>query len=123
MIDSVDRDTDLILDQKNQLLTKTTEVDTLSNDIKNLKDENKELTILASSREDSLNSTKHSTENKNIVTYVYIGINILLVCLIIGFIFNLVYSSYSQSNTTMNNISRTNITNTRTNTRINNTKI
>ena len=46
VIDSVDRDTDLILDQKNQLLEKTTKVDNLINDIKMLKDKDSELLIL-----------------------------------------------------------------------------
>ena len=123
MIDSVDRDTDLILDQKNQLQKKTTTVDALNHDIKLLKDENDELITLSNSREDSLNSTKTSTDNKYFITYIYIGINILLICLIIGFICRLIYSSYSSSSssfTTMNNISRNNM---KTNTRTNNTKL
>lgn len=125
MIDSVDRDTDLILDQKNQLQKQTTTVDALNHDIKLLKDENDELITLSNSREDSLNSTKTSTDNKYFITYIYIGINILLICLIIGFICRLIYSSYSSSSSsssfaTMNNISRNNM---KTNTRTNNTKL
>jgi len=134
MIDSVDRDTNLILDQKNQLQTKTTTVDALNHDIKLLKDENDELITLSSSREDSLNSTKTSTDNKYFITYIYIGINILLLCLIIGFICRLIYSSYASSSSsspnTMNNISRNNMktnnvitNNVKNNTRTNNTKL
>lgn len=132
VIESVDRDTDLILDQKNQLKNKTDEVENLTNEIKILKDKDTELLVLSTSREDSLSSTKTGSDDKQFITYIYIGINILLVCLVIGLIIYLVYSNYSSksSNTantattattanTSNNTSRTNMkTNMKTNTKL-----
>ena len=115
VINSVDQDIDLILDQKNQLQEKTSEVENLTNDIKLLTDKNNDLIILTNSREDSLSLTKSGTDDKQFMAYIYIGINIFLVCLIIGLIFYLVYSNYSsKSNTTINNISRNNNNNSRT---------
>jgi hypothetical protein len=110
VIDSVDRDTDLIIDQKNHLQQKTTEVETLTNEIKILTDKDNELLILSTSRKDNLNSTKSGTEDKQFTAYIYIGINILLVCLVIGLIIYLVYSNYAtKSSNTINNVSRTNM--------------
>lgn len=109
VINSVDQDTDLILDQKNQLQEKTNEVENLTTEIKLLTDKDNDLLILTNSREDSLSSTKSGTDDKQFMAYIYIGINIFLVCLIIGLIIYLVYSNYSsKSNTTINNISRNN---------------
>ena len=123
VIDSVDRDTDLILDQKNQLQNKTSEVENLTNELKILKDKDAELLVLSTSREDSLSSTKSGSDDKQFITYIYIGINILLVCLVIGLIIYLVYSNYSHKSSnlvnTTNNVSRTNMkTNMKTNTRL-----
>lgn len=126
VIDSVDQDTDLIIEQKNQLQEKTSKVENLTNEIKMLKDKDNELLILSGSKEDSLNSTKSGTEDKQFTTYIYIGINILLVYLVIGLIIYLVYSNYasnsatapntSNKSNTLNNTSRTNVgTNVRTN--------
>jgi hypothetical protein len=112
VIDSVDQDTDLIIEQKNQLQEKTSKVENLTNEIKMLKDKDDELLIVSNSREDSLNSTKTGTEDKQFTAYIYIGINILLVCLVIGFVFYLVYSNYAtNSSNTVNNASRTNVKN------------
>jgi hypothetical protein len=121
VIDSVDQDTDLIIEQKNQLQEKTSKVETLTNEIKMLKDKDDELLIVSNSREDSLNSTKTGTEDKQFTAYIYIGINILLVCLVIGFVFYLVYSNYATNpSNTVNNAPRTNVkNNVRTNVRNN----
>lgn len=121
VIDSVDQDTDLIIEQKNQLQEKTSKVENLTNEIKMLKDKDDELLIVSNSREDSLNSTKTGTEDKQFTAYIYIGINILLVCLVIGFVFYLVYSNYATNpSNTVNNSSKTNVkNNVRTNVRNN----
>lgn len=108
VINSVDQDTDLILDQKNQLQSKTAILDNLTDDIKLLKDKDNDLTILSNSRKDSLTSTKSTTEDRKFTTYIYIGINIFLIFLIIGLIIYLVYSNYS-SKLNMNNVSRNNM--------------
>jgi hypothetical protein len=109
MIDNINQDTELIIEQKNQLQDKTMQVDTLINNIKLLKDKDNEMNILSRSRNDSLNSTKTGTDTINFYTYIYIGINILMVLSIIGITIYLVYSNYSKTpknNLRMNNIHR-----------------
>jgi hypothetical protein len=123
VIDSVDRDTDLILDQKNQLQNKTSEVENLTNEMKMLKDKDTELLVLSTSKEDSLSSTKSGSDDKQFITYIYIGINILLVCIVIGLIIYLVYSNYShKSSNSTNSVSTSNKTTTN-NTTNNTTKV
>ena len=102
MIDSVDQDTNLILAQKDQLLQESQQIETLMNNIKLLKDKNTEMTVLSKSRNDSLTFTKSGSDNIQFMTYVYIGINILLVLIIIGLIIYLVYSNYTSSNKNSN---------------------
>ena len=118
LINNVNQDTDLITDQKNQLTTKMTTIDTLMSNIQMLKDKDTEMTVVSSARKDSLNSTKIGTDDMQFNTYIYIGICILLVLLIIGLIFYLVYSGYSnQSNSNkINNTGNTsrNIGNSKT---------
>jgi len=105
MIDSVDKDTNLILDQKNDLEQKTQQVSTIMDNIKLLKDKDIEMDILSNSRNDSLTFTKSGSDNIQFMTYVYIGINILLVLIIIGLIIYMVYSNYTSSsgNSSRNN--------------------
>ena len=113
LIDSVNQDTDLILAQKDQLLKESQQVDTLINNINLLKDKDTEMTILSTSRNDSLTFTKSGSDNIQFMTYVYIGINILLVLIIIGLIIYMVYSNYTSSsgNSSKNNTYRNIITN------------
>ena len=108
LIDTVNKDTDLILDQKNELETKTQKIDTLMNDIKLLKQKNTDLSITEKSQVDSLNTTKTGADDLKMTSQLYMGVNILLVLLVIGFIVYLVYSNFttksSNSNSNMNNI-------------------
>lgn len=110
MIDNVNQDTDLIMQQKNELLDKTHKIDTIMNNIQLLKDKDNEMTVLTQARNDSLNSSKHSAEDMNFTTYIYIGINMLMVLCVIGIVIYLVYSNYSVSknsnNNRMNNVYR-----------------
>ena len=112
LIDNVNKDTDLILDQKNELDSKSQTIDTLMNEIKLLKEKDMDLSITEKSRIDSLNTTKTSTEELTFTTQIYIGINILLVLLIIGFIIYLVYSNFTSKDnyttTKINNMSNMN---------------
>lgn len=103
-INNINQDVDLILEQKNQLQSKTTKIDTLIDNIKLLKDNDTDMRILTSSREDNLNSTKTSTGDMQFNTYIYIGICILLVLSIIGLMIYLVYSGYSKSSQNNNNL-------------------
>ena len=106
LIDTVNKDTDLILDQKNELETKTQKIDTLMNDIKLLKQKNTDLSIIEKSQVDSLNTTKTGADDLKMTSQLYMGVNILLVLLVIGFIVYLVYSNFTtkSSNSNMNNI-------------------
>jgi hypothetical protein len=109
MIDNVNQDTDLIMEQKNQLLDKTNQIDTLMNNIKLLKEKDNEMNVLSRARNDSLNSTKTGTDDMNFYTYIYIGINILMVLCVIGIVIYIVYSNYSTvsgKNTMINNVHR-----------------
>lgn len=110
MINNVNQDTDLIMQQKNELLDKTRKIDTIMNNIEMLKDKNNEMTVLSNARTDSLNSSKNSAEDMNFTTYVYIGINMLMVLCVIGIVIYLVYSNYSvsrnSSSNRMNNVYR-----------------
>ena len=105
LIDSVNQDTDLIMDQKNQLEKNSTKIDTLMSNINLLKDKDVDMSVLTSSRSDSLNTTKTGTDDKKFTTYLYVGINILLVLILIGLILYIVFSSYgSKKNNSNSNI-------------------
>lgn len=114
LINSVNQDTDLIIEQKNELQTKTLSIDNMIDNIKLLNDKDTEMTVLANSKQDSLNSTQSGTSNMQFNTYIYIGINILLVLSIIGLIIYLVYSNYSvksNNNSNKNNLYKNIVTN------------
>ena len=110
MINNVNQDTDLIMQQKNELLEKTHKIDTIMNNIQLLKDKDNEMTVLSQAKSDSLNSSKTSAEDMNFTTYIYIGINMLMVLCVIGIVIYLVYSNYAVSRNSnsnrMNNVHR-----------------
>ena len=97
MIKNVDLDTELIIKQKDELATKTRNIDTLLNNIKLLKEKDSEMAILTKARNDSINSTASGVDSMNFSTYIYIGINMFLVLLIIGIVIYIVYSNYNSS--------------------------
>ena len=103
LINSVSQDTDLIAVQKTQLDLKMASVDTLMNNINLLKDKDTEMTVLSGSRLDSLTSTKAGTEGMQFDTYIYIGICVLLLIVIVGLMFYIVYTGYSTVNSQKNN--------------------
>ena len=100
LITSVNRDTDLILDQKNDLEEKQKQIDTLLNNTKMLKSKQRDSTISEKARNDSLNTTKVGTEELQFTSHMYMAFNILLVILVVGFI---IYLVYSNSDTPTNN--------------------
>jgi len=114
LIDNVNQDTDLVSEQKNELQSKTQSIDTMIDNMKLLNDKDTEMTVLSNSRQDSLNSTQSGTSDMQFNTYIYIGINILLVLSIVGLIIYLVYSSYSvksNNNSNKNNLYKNIVTN------------
>ena len=102
MIKNVNQDTELIMQQKDELSNKTHNIDTLLNNIKLLKIKDTDMTILTKARNDSLDSTKSGADDMNFSTSIYIGINVLLVLTIIGIVMYIVYSNYQNTNTNTN---------------------
>jgi len=105
LINTVNRDNDLILDQKTELEKKSKNVNTLMKEIKMLKDKKIDLSINEKSQIDNLNNTKESAEDLEFTSQIYMGINILLVFLVISLILYLVYSNFGSNNSnSINNI-------------------
>lgn len=86
MINDVNRDTDLIVDQKNQLKEKTQKVDDLRDDIKVLTAKDKDLNIKTNADDDSLKNTKVGTESLSFMNNIYIGLNVILLIIIIALV-------------------------------------
>lgn len=103
MINNVNQDNDLISDQRDELTKKSLQIDTIMSNIKLLTDKDTEMTVFSGARQDSLNSTITSAEDMKFTTYIYIGISILLVLLIIGLIIYLVYSNFTSTSNKSNN--------------------
>jgi hypothetical protein len=102
MINNVNQDNDLILEQKKTLVEKMDEIDSIITNINLLSDKDTEMTVLSGAKQDSLNSTTSSKEDMQFTTYIYIGICILLVIIIIGLIIYLVYSNYTSKESSNN---------------------
>ena len=112
MINSVNQDTDLINEQKKNLEQKMLQIDSVLANMKMLSDKDNEMTVLNNSRDDSLTSTKTSTENMQFNTYIYIGVCILITLIIIGLIIYLVTSpNFSNKSENKNNNLYKNIAN------------
>jgi hypothetical protein len=119
LIDAVNKDNDLILEQINELNTKSESIDTIMSDIKLLKEKDIDENILEKSQNDSLDITKSSAEDLDFTSQVYMGINILLVLLVIGLIAYLVYSNYKPKiNNSVASTNSSNSTSTSTNNNI-----
>ena len=91
LIETVNKDNDLILDQINELNTKNQSIETIMNQLTVLKEKNIDENILEKSQIDNLDATKNSTEDLHFTTQIYMGINILLLLLVICLIIYLVY--------------------------------
>ena len=104
LINNINKDTDLILSQKNELDTKTQSIDTLLDNIKMLKEKDIDLSITEKSRIDSLNTTKTGAEDIHFNSQIYMGLNILLVLIVIGLIIYLVNSNFTTKYNNTNNI-------------------
>lgn len=102
MINNLNQDMDLIAAQKDELTNKTRQIDTVMNNIKLLKDKDNEMTVLTGARKDSLSSTSEGLEQMNFSTYIFIGINILILLVILGLVIYIVYSSYDSGSRSRN---------------------
>lgn len=103
MINNINQDMDLISAQKDELLAKNRKIHTIMNNITMLKDKDSEMTVLTGSRTDSLSSSNQGLEDINFSTYLYIGVDILLVLCILGLVIYIVYSSFSNKRNNNNN--------------------
>lgn len=103
MINNVNQDMDLIAAQKDELATKISQIDTMMNNIKLLKDKDTEMTVLTGARNDSLSSTNEGLDQMNFSTYIFVGVNIFMLLVILGLVIYIVYSSFSSSNNKSNN--------------------
>ena len=109
---SVNKDTDLIVEQTKELEKKASQLNTLLHDIKLLRDKNAELKILEQSQEDNVKNTQSGSDDLQFTSQIYMGMNMLLVLIVIGLIIYLVYSNFtSKKNNTNSNSSSTNLTN------------
>jgi len=113
MINSINQDSDLINEQKNSLAKKMLQIDSIMSNVKLLKDKDYEMTVLTTAKKDSLNSTQSSTENMQFNTYIYIGICILTLLIIIGLIIYLVSSDSNKSSNKNNNLYKNIASNTK----------
>lgn len=107
MINGVNQDMDLISAQKDELTNKTRQIDTIMNNITLLKDKDHEMTVLTGARNDSLSSASEGLNEMNFSTYIFIGINVLVLLVILGLVIYIVYSGYTVNRTrasTMNNV-------------------
>ena len=91
------------MEQKNELTTKTRQIDNLIENITLLKDKDNEMSVLTGARKDSLYSAQNSKEDMTFYSWVYIGICILLLFIVIGIIIYIVFTNYSNSNTGSSN--------------------
>jgi len=106
---SVNKDTDLIVEQTQELEKKTKHLNNLMDDIQLLRDKSTELKVTEQSQEDNVKNTQSGSDEVQFTSQIYMGINMLLVLIIIGLIVYLVYSNFTSKK---NNTNTTNTTNT-----------
>jgi hypothetical protein len=104
VINNVNQDMDLISAQKDELTNKTRTVDTIMNNIALLKDKDNEMTVLTGARQQSLSSSDDGLNDMTFSTYIFIGINVFFLLVVLGLVFYIVYSSFSTSNKAKNNL-------------------
>lgn len=99
VINGVNQDMDLVAAQKDELTTKSRQIDTIMNNIALLKDKDNEMTVLSSARQESLSSSTEGLDEMNFSTYIFIGINVFFLLIVLGLVFYIVYSSFTASST------------------------
>jgi hypothetical protein len=107
MIDSINDDTNNILELKNQLDEKINKIDKLTNQQKQLKESESSLQIEYKSRRDNLNTTKQGLHDIKFWNYIFIGINIILLLIVLGSIIYLIFYKNGTTNQSNNNTSST----------------
>ena len=69
------------------------------------------MSVLTGARKDSLYSAQSSKEDMTFYTWVYIGICVLLLLIVIGIIIYIVFTNYSNTGNSINNIHKNIISN------------
>lgn len=105
LMSSVNKDTDLIVDQTKELEKNTIKLNKLMDDIKLLREKNEELKITEQSQEDNVKNTQSGSDDLHFTSQIYMGINMLLVLIIVGLIIYLVYSNYTSNKNNTNSTS------------------
>lgn len=103
MIDSINKDNDIIMALKNQLENKKQLVNNNILNIDKLKNEINTINNQSNLKLDDLNKTKNYNETMSLWKWLYIIINIILIICILGFIFNLLFNSSNNSTNKINN--------------------
>ena len=123
LMNSVNKDTDLIVLQTKELEKKSKELTQNIDDITLLKERSAELKIEEQSHEDSVKSTQSGSDDLHFTTQIYMGINMLLVLIVIGLIIYLVYSNFtSKKNNTTNSSTMNSMNNIYKNIKVNNSQ-
>ena len=112
LIKSVNKDTDLIVEQTKVLEDKNSQLNKIMDDIKILREKNAELKISEKSQEDNVKNTQDGSDTLQFTSQIYMGINMLLVLIVIGLIIYLVYSNFTSKK---NNTNSTNSPNSMNN--------
>lgn len=109
LMKSVNKDTELILEQTKELEANDKKIDSLMDDIKLLREKITELKISEKSQEDNVKNTQSGSDDLQFTSQIYMGINMLLVLIVIGLIIYLVYSNFTskKNNTNVTNSSST----------------
>ena len=102
LMNSVNKDTDLIVEQTKEYEKKTQKLNNVLDDIKLLREKNAELKISEQSQEDNVKITQSGSDDLHFTSQIYMGINILLVLIITGLIIYLVYSNFTSKKNNTN---------------------
>lgn len=86
LIEKVNGETDLIADQKKELLDKKANVSALTEELDAMKKKDKQMSTTASSSKDSIKTMQETINFKEIINYVLIAINIICILLVIYFL-------------------------------------
>lgn len=120
MIDSINEDDNNIIQLRNDLEMKKNKIEELNKNIRNLKKNSKNIDTNYKSRNDNLKNANQGLEDIKFWNWVYIAINVILICAIIGMIVYMIFfANTSSANTvttvpTSNNTVKTNTTKQKT---------
>jgi hypothetical protein len=119
LMSSVNKDTDLIVEQTKELEKNVQKLNILMDDIKLLRERNAEFKIAEQSQEDNVKLTQSGSDDLHFTSQIYMGINMLLVLIIVGLIIYLVYSNFTSKKNNTNSTTTSGNTSTNAMNKIN----